>query len=298
MSDLSDGADEPPPMYDPARKKEFERFREQMRIQKRIRDILSKIRRKIVVMSGKGGVGKTTVAVNLALALAKRGCDVGILDLDLTGPDVPKMLGLEDSGLRTDGKHILPVETSHGMKVLSLEFLLERKDMPVIWRGPMKIGAIQQFITDVEWGELEYLVIDLPPGTSDEPLTVAQMIPDTDGALIVTTPQEVSLLDISKSVNFARMVGMNVLGVVENMGVMPCPHCGREIDLFGSGGGSRISRTYGVPFLGSIPLDPRIVSGGDEGEPFVEVLPDSPAGRAFGSITEKLLALIEARDPA
>jgi Mrp family chromosome partitioning ATPase len=281
-------AGEMPPVFDPARKEEFERFRAQMMMQKRLRDNLSKIKHKIVVMSGKGGVGKTSVAVNLAMTLAMKGKSVGLLDMDLTGPDVPKMLGLEGNRLETDGKAIVPVVVPPGLKVVSIAFLLEKSDTPVVWRGPIKMGVIQQFLGDVAWGDLDFLVIDLPPGTSDEPLSIAQTIPDCDGAVIVTTPQEVSVLDVSKSINFARMVKLNVLGVIENMAGLVCPHCSKEIEVFSSGGGETAAKRYGLPLLGRVPMDPRVVRAGDSGRPFVNDLRGEPVALAFDGIVKEL----------
>jgi Mrp family chromosome partitioning ATPase len=288
--------EEEPPIYDPARKEDFERFKEQMQEQMKIQKTIKKIHHKIVIMSGKGGVGKTTVAVNLAVALTKRKFKVGLIDFDMTGPDVPLMLGLEDVILESDGKVIYPAQAEGGLKVVSLELLLEKKDTPVIWRGPVKIGAMKQFIADVDWGELDYLIMDLPPGTSDEPLSVAQMIPDADGAIVITTPQDVSVLDISKSVNFAKMVKMPVLGIVENMSGLKCPHCKKDIQLFGSGGGEAAAKKYDVPFLGKVPMDPEAVGLGDKGKPFIDALPDSDVSKAFVSIVDKLIKLIDKKD--
>jgi len=224
----------------------------------------------IAVMSGKGGVGKSTIATNLAVSLARSGKNVGILDADLHGPDVPKMLGVERSypGADKDGK-IIPIRILDNLSAISMGFLLESDDQPVIWRGPLKMGAIKQFINDVKWGELDFLVIDLPPGTGDEALSVAQLIPKDASAVIVTTPQEVALLDSRKAVNFAIKLGMQVLGIVENMSGMVCPHCGESIDLFGKGGGRKAAEELNVPFLGEVPLFPEMVAMGDNGTPAV-----------------------------
>jgi len=217
-----------------------------------------------MVLSGKGGVGKTTVAVNLASALA-HGHRVGLLDADLHGPNVPKMLGLEGATLRVQNNKILPAVTPDNLLVVSLEFALPSADAPVIWRGPLKMKAIQQFVEDVDWGELDLLVVDLPPGTGDEPLSVAQLLALVDGALIVTTPQEVALLDARKALNFSRQVGVRKIGVVENMSGLKCPHCGREIALFGQGGAEKMAQEEGIAFLGRIPIFPEIVAAGDSG---------------------------------
>ncbi|MDI6859035.1 MAG: Mrp/NBP35 family ATP-binding protein [Methanocellales archaeon] len=230
---------------------------------------MAKVKHKLVIMSGKGGVGKTTVAVNLAVALANRGYDIGLMDADIHGPNVPKMLGIEDSHLDASPVGILPVTVPPRVKVMSIAFLLSNKDAPVIWRGPLKMGAIRQFISDVTWGNLDYLVVDLPPETGDEPLSVAQLIPKIDGAIIVTTPQDVALLDSRKAVNFAKQLKMPVIGIVENMSGFVCPSCGTQIDLFKVGGGEISAMELGVPFLGRIPIDPKICESGDSGVPFM-----------------------------
>ncbi|MEK6851880.1 MAG: Mrp/NBP35 family ATP-binding protein [Candidatus Thermoplasmatota archaeon] len=248
---------------------------------------MAKIKHKVVVMSGKGGVGKTTVAVNLAVMFAKE-ARVGIVDADVTGPDVPKILGVEDAAVVPGEKGLEPVSGVLDVKAVSMGLVLRDRDTPVIWRGPLKIKALKQMLMDVNWGELDYLIIDLPPGTSDEPLSIAQEIPDADGAVVVTTPQDVSLLDVRKSIAFAKAVNLSVLGIVENMAGLVCPHCGTEIEVFKKGGGEAAAKELGLPFLGRIPLDPRIVVGGDAGKPFVLEHPDSPAAKAFGQIVEEI----------
>ncbi len=246
-----------------------------------------------VIASGKGGVGKTTIAVNLATSLAKRGHAVGILDADITGPNVPKMVGLEDKRPDYDQekKKMIPVESIDGVKIISMEFLLENKKDAIIWRGPLKMGAINQFLGDVNWGHLDFLVIDLPPGTSDEPLSVAQMIPRADGVIIVTTPQEVALLDVKKSISFVAKVGMKVLGIIENMSGFKCPHCDEEINIFSKDGGKKAAQELGIPFLGSIPIDPKIVPLADSGKPIVSTNCDSQ--KIFEKIIDNLLAKIK-----
>ncbi|HEY3419616.1 MAG TPA: Mrp/NBP35 family ATP-binding protein [Methanomassiliicoccales archaeon] len=251
---------------------------------------LAKIKHEIIVMSGKGGVGKSTVTVNLAMALAMRGYEVGILDADIHGPNIPKMLNIEDAQIQGDQDGLYPVEVTPHMKVMSTAFLLGDKDTPIVWRGPMKMGALRQFVADVKWGELDFLVVDLPPGTGDEPLTIAQLMPEADGAVIVTTPQEVALLDSRKSVTFAKALKLPVLGIVENMSGLICPHCGKEIDLFKKGGGEKASQDMGVPFLGRVPIDPSVVDSGDDGKPIVLAKRDSPATIAFEEIVDKLVA--------
>ena len=269
-------------MDDDTGDRQAKRLEENVTIAKR----LGMIKRKIVVMSGKGGVGKTTVAVNLAFALSQRGKKVGLLDVDINGPNVPKMLGIEDEKLSGSDGHIEPVPVSKNLKVVSMAFLLQSRDTPVIWRGPMKMQAIRQFLGEVEWGELDYLVADLPPGTGDEPLSIAQLIREGANAIIVTTPQDVALLDSRKSVNFARALKMEILGIVENMSGLSCPHCGTRIDLFKVGGGESAAGELGIPFLGRIPIDPAIVETGDSGEPFVVRYPDSASAVAFGEIVD------------
>ncbi|MEA3254469.1 MAG: Mrp/NBP35 family ATP-binding protein [Candidatus Altiarchaeota archaeon] len=250
------------------------------------------IQNKLMVMSGKGGVGKTTVAVNLAFALQMNGLNTGILDADIHGPNVPKMLGIEGTKPDTTADGILPAKIPIGvgraLEVMSLAFFLEA-DSPVIWRGPLKMGALQQFLSDVCWGEdLDYLIVDLPPGTGDEPLSIAQLIPDITGSIIVTTPQEVALMDSRRSVNFSRKLNVPVMGVVENMSGLKCPHCGGVIDLFKVGGGEKAAKELGVPFLGRIPIEPVIVKDSDEGKPFILNHPDSEAGKAFNRIVDEI----------
>lgn len=249
---------------------------------------LAKIKHKILVMSGKGGVGKTTVAVNLAISLARAGKKVGLMDVDIHGPNVPKMLGIEKGRVVGEGEGLLPVEHSPNLKLMSAAFLLRSTSDAIIWRGPLKMGLIKQFIKDVEWGELDFLITDAPPGTGDEPLSVCQLIPDADGALIVTTPQEVALTDIRKSITFCRQVKMNVLGVIENMSGFVCPHCGKKTDLFKSGGGARVADEMQVPFLGRIPIEASVVNAGDEGLPIVVSEPEGEVARAFKEIIAKL----------
>ena len=278
------------------RPKEEER-REQER---RIARALSRVKHKLLVMSGKGGVGKSTVAVNLAVALAGVGHRVGLLDVDLHGPTVPMLLGLQGERPRFKRGTMIPIPYGEHLEVVSMGNLLDRDDRALIWRGPLKIGAIRQFIADVEWGELDFLVIDSPPGTGDEPLTVAQTIPDAR-AVIVTTPQEVSLADVRRSIQFCREVGMPVLGLIENMAGYVCPVCGHEEALFGKGGGARVAREAKVALLGSVPVDPALVRAGDEGRPYLAENPEAPASRAFRRIVEAVehaLAARPARGPA
>jgi len=248
---------------------------------------MSRIRRKIIVLSGKGGVGKSTVAVNLAVALSLRGKSVGLLDVDIHGPSVPKLLNLDAHPEVVEGM-ILPVECGN-LKVMSIGFLLRDRNDAVIWRGPMKMGVIKQFLKDVEWGELDYLVVDCPPGTGDEPLSVVQLMGEAK-AVIVTTPQDVALLDVRKSITFCRQLHVPVLGVIENMSGFVCPECGKVTDIFKTGGGERMASEMGVPFLGRVPIDPQVVSSGDTGRPFMYSSPDSATGKVFDNVAQILLA--------
>jgi Mrp family chromosome partitioning ATPase len=254
-----------------------------------LRDRLHTIKHRIMVMSGKGGVGKSTVSVNLAWALAQRGYEVGLLDADIHGPNIPLMLGVEGRHLAMSPDGIEPLKVRPGMKVVSMSFLLQSSDTPVIWRGPLKMGALRQFLSEVNWGKLDFLVVDLPPGTGDEPLSIAQLIKKMDGSLIVTTPQDVALLDSRKSVNFSKKLGVPVIGIIENMGGLICPHCGEVVNLFKVGGGEKAARELEVPFLGRIPLDPQVVELGDEGKTLVGEIPDSPVSRAFQTIVDGVL---------
>jgi ATP-binding protein involved in chromosome partitioning len=248
---------------------------------------LKKIKKKFVVLSGKGGVGKTSTSVNLAMALAKKKFDVGIMDVDLHGPDVPRMLGLKGMlGLSKSNK-LDPMRYSDNLKAISIESLIASKDDAVIWRGPLKYSAIRQFIGEVEWGELDFLIIDSPPGTGDEPLTVAQTISDAR-AIIVTTPQEVALADVRKSISFCRTLKMEIFGLIENMSGFTCPHCNKMVELFGTGGGEKTARDMGIRFLGRIPFDPNFVSCGDNGISFQEKYTDSQITKVFAEIAEKL----------
>ncbi len=249
---------------------------------------LARIKHTVIVMSGKGGVGKSTVSANLAVGLTMRGLEVGILDADIHGPNIPKMLGIEDVVLEADDNGIWPAEVPPHLKVMSMAFLSPNRDQPIIWRGPIKMGAIRKFIEDVNWGDLDYLIVDLPPGTGDEPLTIAQLIPKADGSIIVTTPQDVALLDSRKTVVFSEGLKIPVLGIVENMAGLICPHCREEIDLFKKGGGEKAATDLNVPFLGRVPIDPKVVDTGDSGVPIVAADPASPAAEAFQAIIDKV----------
>ena len=257
---------------------------------------LNKIDHKILVMSGKGGVGKSTVAANLAAALAAQGYRVGLLDVDVHGPTIPHLLDLSERrpGATQNGV-MAPVPYNERLKVMSIAFVLEERDTAVIWRGPMKHGVIEQLLRDVDWGDCDYLIIDSPPGTGDEPLSVCQLIPDADGAVLVTTPQSVATADVRKSITFCRQVSMPVLGVIENMSGYTCPHCGRPSDIMKSGGGETMAREMSVKFLGRLPFDPRIVDSGDVGRPYVEEFAASYPAEAFGKITKTLISACESK---
>lgn len=256
---------------------------------KELKQRMDRIKHKILILSGKGGVGKSTVAANIAVSLAMEGKSVGLLDVDFHGPSIPALLHLEGQQIRTEGEGIIPVDFTQKIKVMSLGFMLRNQDDAVIWRGPMKMGVIKQLLTDVKWGELDYLIIDFPPGTGDEPLSVAQLIPDSDGAIIVTTPQNLSILDVRKSISFCKQVNVPVLGVVENMSGLICPHCKTVIDVFKSGGGEKMAKEMDVRFLGRIPIDPLIVEASDSGKPFVYHYAKTEAAEAFKKIVEPLL---------
>ncbi len=255
---------------------------------KELTERLKGIKHKIIVLSGKGGVGKSTVSTNLAAALALEGKVTGLLDVDIHGPSVPGMLGLQNDPIQTHEGKFVPVSIGETLKVMSIGFLLRQPDDAVIWRGPMKMGVIKQFLKDVQWGILDYLIIDSPPGTGDEPLSVCQLIEDLDGAVVVTTPQQVSVSDVRKSINFCHQLKLPVLGVVENMSGFVCPHCGNETDIFRSGGGEYMARDMGVPFLGRVPLDPAVTQSCDDGQPFVHHYAESATAKAFKKIIENI----------
>jgi ATP-binding protein involved in chromosome partitioning len=247
------------------------------------------VRNILAVGAGKGGVGKSTTAVNLALALKAKGARVGLMDTDVYGPNIPQMLGVTQAPEVSEDRKMIPPE-AYGVKVISMGMLVP-PDQPVIWRGPMLHGAVQQFMRDVVWGELDYLVVDLPPGTGDVALSMAQSVPMA-GAVVVTTPQGVSVSDVRKAVGMFRQLNIPVLGVVENMSFFVCGHCGERTEIFGRGGGEQISKDMSRPFLGKVPIDTRVREGGDEGRPIVEVAPDSPAAQAFQEVAGKVAAQI------
>jgi len=258
----------------------------------KLNESLGKIKHVIIVMSGKGGVGKSTVSSNLAMAFAMKKFRTGIMDVDIHGPNIPKMFNLEDAQLEVEGGKLVPVTGPNDLKVMSMAFLLPERDAPVAWRGPVKMGAIRQFIEDVEWGELDYLVIDMPPGTGDEAISIIQLIPKADGMVVVTTPQDVALLDSRKSIVFSAQVKIPVIGIVENMSSFVCPHCGKTTDIFKTGGGERTAKEMGVQFLGRVPIEPGIAVSGDAGLPIVAAAPDSVSAKAFAKIASKVLKTV------
>jgi Mrp family chromosome partitioning ATPase len=254
-----------------------------------IQEALLAIRHKIVVLSGKGGVGKSSVAANLSVALSRKGLKTGLLDIDLHGPSIPTLLGMEGRSPALNNGRMAPVSFSNTLKVMSVGLLLQDRSEAVVWRGPAKHGVIKEFLSAVDWGELDYLVVDCPPGTGDEPLSVIQLLRDVDGAVIVTTPQDLALVDVCKSVTFCRHLNLPVIGVIENMSGYACPHCGENTDIFKSGGGKQLADEMGVPFLGSIPLDPAMVLAGDSGKPCMGENRDTPATSAMREIFSKVL---------
>ena len=258
----------------------------------RLQDALGKIKHIVIVMSGKGGVGKSTVSANLATELSNRGYMTGIMDVDITGPNIPKMFGVEDEKLHVLDEMLIPVTVPPSLKLMSMAFLLPDKDSPVMWRGPVKMGAIKQFIEDVNWGYLDYLVVDMPPGTGDEALSIVQLMPKADGMVIVTTPQDVALLDSRKSLRFGAETGIPIIGIVENMSGFVCPCCGAVTDIFKSGGGEKAARELNVQFLGKVPIEPGVVESGDSGMPVVIGSPESASAKAFKSIVDNIVKTI------
>ncbi len=270
-----------------------EKAKKELEQEKRLKDNLSNIKNKLIVISGKGGVGKTTVAINLAYGLAIKGYNTGILDVDIHGPNIAKMLGIEDRRLLSFNSKIEPVKVLPNLEAVSLALIGYGQQQPIIWRGPLKMITIKQLLSDVNWGRLDYLIIDSPPGTGDEPLSVCQLIPDLNGAIIVTTPQDVATLDSRKSVLFAKQLKVPVVGIIENMSGFTCPHCGHKIDLFGMGGGERAADDLHAPFLGRIPIEPELVESSDAGKPFVYFRKDTETAKIITNIIESITASLK-----
>jgi Mrp family chromosome partitioning ATPase len=270
-----------------------EQFRERQALARK----MCQIGYKLLVMSGKGGVGKSTVAANLATSLALSGKSVGLLDVDIHGPSIPKLMGLDRDRVVVHDSEIVPIEIGENLRVMSIGFLLSSDADAVIWRGPMKYGVIRQFLKDVAWGPLDYLVIDAPPGTGDEPLSVAQLVGQPAGAVLVTTPQDLSVADVRRSVSFCRKVELPVVGIIENMSGLVCPHCQGMIELFKTGGGEALAQEMNVAFLGRVPIDPQIVQCGDQGSPYVHRCAESPAAQAIHRIVECIVNITKPNRP-
>ena len=260
--------------------------------QERIDARMSQIKHKVFVLSGKGGVGKSTIAVNMAVSLAESGKKVGLLDIDIHGPSVPTMLGLYQMPLIQNENSIEPVYAGD-LKVMSIGFILNNEDDALIWRGPMKMGVIKQFLGDVEWGELDYLIVDCPPGTGDEPLSICQLIKEPDGAVVVTTPQRVAAVDVRKSLTFCRKLEVPVLGILENMSGFSCPKCGETTEIFRTGSGQKMADDFDVPFLGALPIDPTIVAACDGGVPFVQQYENTETAKLMKTLMTPILTLSE-----
>jgi ATP-binding protein involved in chromosome partitioning len=275
------------------RRQKLQQQREQI---EHLRARMGKIKHKIAVISGKGGVGKSTVTVNLAAAFAKSGHSVGVLDADIHGPSVPRLLGLTGQQVKMGPPGVFPVPGPLGIKVISIDFFLP-EEVPTIWRGPLKMGAIRQFLQDIVWGDLDILFIDLPPGTGDEPLTIAQFLPEMDGVIVVTMPSELSSAIVKKAITFAHRLNMPIIGVVENMSGFVCPHCGTKTEIFKSGGGRKMAEESSVAFLGSIPIDPKVGEDADKGKPFIIAHEDSVASQAFLEIVAKVELYLKQREP-
>jgi ATP-binding protein involved in chromosome partitioning len=256
------------------------------------KDKMELIKHKLVVISGKGGVGKTSVSVNLAYALSLAGRNVAILDVDIHGPNIAKMLGIEGKSLHGLESGIQPVKVKNNLFAVSIALTGYGSDQPIIWRGPMKTAIIRQFLSDVSWGALDYLIIDSPPGTGDEPLSICQLIPDLSGAIVVTTPQDVAVMDARKSIQFARELKIPVVGVIENMSGFICPHCGTETDIFKRGGGEKAAHEMKVSFLGRVPLQPEFVEYSDQGTPFMSFKSQTKAAESFTVIVDRIKEFI------
>lgn len=265
-------------------------------MKEKITSRMNKIEYKLIIISGKGGVGKSMVAVNLAYGLLFQGRSVGILDVDIHGPSLAKMVGVENRQISVSEDNTMePIAITPNLKVVTIASLLKDTDTPIIWRGPLKMKMISQFLGETNWGKLNYLIIDSPPGTGDEPLSVVQLVPELSGAIIVTTPQEVALLDSRKSVNFAKSLNVPIIGIIENMSGLICPHCKEKIDLFKTGGGEKAARELEIPFLGRIPIEPEIVSSTDQGKPFIQVHGKTGTAKIMDEITGRIMQRVESK---
>lgn len=257
----------------------------------KLQDSLARIKNKLVILSGKGGVGKSSLAANLAVGLAMSGYKVGLMDVDVHGPSIPRLFGMEGTRPVSENQKLIPVIWNGNLAIMSLGFLLPNREESVIWRGPVKMGLIRQFLEDVDWGELDYLLVDCPPGTGDEPLSVVQLLGSDAQAVVVTSPQDIAVDDVRRSINFCQQTGNPVLGIVENMSGYVCPHCQQESDIFSSGGGQRLAQEMGVNFLGGIPLDPEMVQAADQGKPYIFKHRESPAVTALEKVLEPIKEL-------
>lgn len=266
--------------------------REQVKREVALKFNLMSIKKKFLVLSGKGGVGKSTVSANLAAGLSLKGFKVGLLDIDIHGPNVPNMFGLEGFVPTITDLGIIPVVYSERLSLMSIGFFLENRDQAVVWRGPLKHRMIENFLTDVRWGELDCLVVDCPPGTGDEIISIVQVLDKVDGVVIVATPQEVALADVRRTVKFCQDASLPILGIIENMSGFICPHCGNSVEIYKSGGAERLAESYKIPFLGRIPIDPKISSTADEGKPFMLFYPESEPAKAFSKIVDKISSFI------
>ena len=272
-----------------------EQLKKLQEMQRKAVEKMSKIKYKIAVLSGKGGVGKSFVTASLASALASKGRRVAVLDADIHGPSIPKLLGVHGYTMMAGPEGILPVTAAYGVKVVSMDFLLPSEETPLIWRGPLKTNALRELLAEVAWGDLDYLLIDLPPGTGDEPLSIAQIIPKVDGAIVVTIPSDLSRIVVKKAVMFAKKLAIPVLGIIENMSGFTCPESGKVYYILGKGAGRRIAEEMKVDFLGEIPMDPRITEANDRGVPFFVEYPESEAAKAFLTIADKIIRKIEGK---
>jgi ATP-binding protein involved in chromosome partitioning len=266
---------------------------EKMAQKKKVKEKMANVKHKIIIMSGKGGVGKSMVTANLATALALKNKKVGILDSDIHGPSIPKILGIRGEKPKATETGIKPVTTPQGVKVISMDLLMSDSEMPLIWRGPLKMKAIRQLLSEVDWEELDYLLVDLPPGTGDEPLNIIQLIPEMDGAIIITAPSDLSQYVVRKAVSMARKMNIPIIGIIENMSGFVCPKCGEKHEILGVGGGRKISEEMNLTLLGQIPIDPKITENTDRGTPFIVNCPESQTSKIFNEIVQKIQKIVE-----